>query len=302
MAFAFGLRSVAGAQFMLTSSLLWDDQRPSGHLFFDRKLSKTSVHLAPSSFHGSAVHHILGTTWDVIKSKVPKYFRRLDIQTNEREGRRADFTTKVPDVMLSYAPDAESIKSPFVLTEVGFTESYKDLVKTMQFWLDNHEEINLAFLIKFQESPEYSAKKCFAALPEDVVADWERYANDRAGFKVDASEGLLRAYGAPLVGRTTAFLEIWERKGKSGSAGLRGERIHFYNSAEPANPPPSLVLGFDEFGLPIEELRGQKIDMAWSEWAEKVNNARKKLAWNRFGTILYTYATTPKDTKTSREK
>ncbi|QSS56071.1 hypothetical protein I7I53_04168 [Histoplasma capsulatum var. duboisii H88] len=204
--------------------------------------------------------------------------------------------------MLSYAPDAESIKSPFVLTEVGFTESYKDLVKTMQFWLDNHEEINLAFLIKFQESPEYSAKKCFAALPEDVVADWERYANDRAGFKVDASEGLLRAYGAPLVGRTTAFLEIWERKGKSGSAGLRGERIHFYNSAEPANPPPSLVLGFDEFGLPIEELRGQKIDMAWSEWAEKVNNARKKLAWNRFGTILYTYATTPKDTKTSREK
>lgn len=62
------------------------------------------------------------------------------------------------------------------------------------------------------------------------------------------------------------------------------------------------MLGFDEFGLPIEELRGQNIDMAWSEWAEKVYNARKKLAWNRFGTILYTYATTPKDTKTSREK
>lgn len=55
--------------------------------------------------------------------------------------------------MISYAPKEVTLSSPFFLAEVGFSESYNDLVKTMKFWLDGHEKIQMAFLIKFQESP-----------------------------------------------------------------------------------------------------------------------------------------------------
>ncbi|KAK2741164.1 hypothetical protein FQN55_008427 [Onygenales sp. PD_40] len=271
-----------------------DDRRPSGHLFFDRKFSKTSVYLAPTFLHESVIHKVQEAVWDVIKSKVPNYDELFDIRTNAAEKRRADFTTKVPDIMISHAPDAATISSPFFLAEVGFSESYEDLVRTMKFWLDGHEKIKMAFLIKFQESPRYSGKKCFVALAKEVVANAEEYADDRDGFKPDDSAGILQAHGAPLVGRITAFLEIWERT-QSGDVVLRGERTHFYDSLGPINPPKA-VLDFEEFGIPVEELQGQKININWDSWITKVARARRELAWDRFCSVLYTNAIKPKRT------
>ncbi|KAK2806810.1 hypothetical protein FQN50_005672 [Emmonsiellopsis sp. PD_5] len=257
-----------------------DDRRPSGHLFFDRKLSKISVYLAPIFLHESAIHKVQEAVWDVIRSKVSNYDELFDLRTNAAEKHRADFTTKAPDIMISHAPDAATISSPFFLAEVGFSESYEDLVKTMKFWLNGYEKIKMAFLIKFQESPRYSGKKCFLALPKDVVANAEQYANDRDAFKTNDSDGILQAFGAPLVGRITAFLEIWERT-QSGNVVLRGERTHFYDSLGPMNPP-KIALDFDEFGIPVEELQGQKININWNNWIAKMARARKELAWDRF--------------------
>ncbi|KAK2768138.1 hypothetical protein FQN53_006289 [Emmonsiellopsis sp. PD_33] len=188
--------------------------------------------------------------------------------------------------MTPHAPDATTIPTPFFLAEVGFSESYEDLVKTTKFWLDGYEKIRFAFLIKSQESPRYSGKKCFVALPKEVMANAEQYANDRDGFKANDSDGILQAYGAPLVGRTTAFLEIWERT-QSGSVVLRGERMHFYDSLGPINPP-KIVLDFEEFGIPVEELQGQKININWGSWITKMARARRELAWDRFCAVLYT--------------
>lgn len=202
-----------------------DDRKPSGHVFFDRKFSKISVHLAPTFLHESAIHKIEEAVWDVIKSNVRNHDELFDLRTNAAEKRRADFTTKIPDIMISHAPDAATISSPFFLAEVGFSESYEELVKSMKFWLSGHEKIKIAFLVKFRESPRYSGKKSFIALPREAMENAERYANDRDGFKIDDSAGVLQAYGAPFVGRTTAFLEIWEQKPDSGDVVLRGERV-----------------------------------------------------------------------------
>ncbi|KAL2382011.1 hypothetical protein RJZ90_003523, partial [Blastomyces dermatitidis] len=80
---------------------------PSGHLFFDRKFSKTSVHRAASSLHESAVHHVLKATWRVIESRVPDHVKLFEIQTNAPDSQPAEFTTKVLDIMISYAPTAK---------------------------------------------------------------------------------------------------------------------------------------------------------------------------------------------------
>lgn len=54
----------------------------SGHLFFDRKFSKISVHLAPSFLHQSAVLKVQQAVWDVITANVQNHDETFDLWVN----------------------------------------------------------------------------------------------------------------------------------------------------------------------------------------------------------------------------
>lgn len=194
-------------------------------MLFDRHFSRTSVYSAPIPVNDAAVQSIIASIWGVIIAKVPDYLQKFRLQTNSVQLRASDFTTKIPDVMISHLREGPKPSTPFFLAEVGFSESYPDLVKSMKHhWLQENQKVRVAFLVKFNEYPRYNGKKCLNALPKEIIAQADRYISDWEGFTTENSDGVLKSFGAPLVGRISAFLEIWERT-ESGEVILKGERI-----------------------------------------------------------------------------
>jgi hypothetical protein len=163
---------------------------------------------------------------DAIRAKVPNHKAKFFCGLSSQQIKATSFTTRIPDFMISHRPGKTKTFIPFFLAEVGFTESYKDLVKAMKYWLkDRHDDIKIAFLVKFDETPVFKGQRCFDSLDKQVIAKPVYYAQRPLDFDMENVDGKVRAHGATFVGRTTAFLEVWELKGKSKTVGIRGKRI-----------------------------------------------------------------------------
>ena len=58
---------------------------------------------------------------------------------------------KYPDYALVFIDPAYHLPRPAIILEVGFTESYLDLLIDMQHWLIKSDEINIMILISVKE-------------------------------------------------------------------------------------------------------------------------------------------------------
>jgi hypothetical protein len=182
------------------------------------------VHLAPTHLHEAAIKNVEEAVWHKIMAEVPDHPKLFMQENNAGTETLADFTTKIPDMILSYAPNKTTAMKPVFVVEIGFTESYTDLLKSMRIWLSGHEHVKIAFLVKFEESPRYSGKKCLSKLPPDLLSNADKYLKDRDAVQLAWRDGKVFAHGASFVGHTKGFLEVW-RRSTSGKATLRGKRI-----------------------------------------------------------------------------
>ena len=178
--------------------------------------------------HEAAVHGIHESVLDAIKAKGPEHRLKFIMRTNVNEWSvsraTVDFTTKIPDFMLKYIPTGAQLSKPIFLMEVGFSESYDSLAKTMRYWLESDEEIKLAFLVKFTESPGYNSKRILQHIPQNVLDNPKGYL-PRSLVDVNDCEGRLEIHGSTFVGTTTAFVEIWKPEPNTGKAMCWGNRI-----------------------------------------------------------------------------
>ena len=144
----------------------------------------------------------------------------------------AEFTSKIPDFMLSYCFGDTPFTDPVFLAEVGFSESYPSLVKTMKYWLEGNDQIKLTFLVKFTETPRYSTRRALEHLPKDVVENAELHATDKSLVRIDTCEGRVNIHGSSFVGKIRAFLEIWKRDSDTGDVSARDRRsVSTYTTA-----------------------------------------------------------------------
>ncbi|KKZ66322.1 hypothetical protein EMCG_07923 [[Emmonsia] crescens] len=246
------------------------DEKPSGHIFFDRKFSQMSVFRAPTLVHEAAARSIKDQIDKMIWAKVQddKFQGFINAAVLPLED-TAEFTTKVPDYVLGYQPEDVPEVRPLFIAEVGYSETYQDLVKAMKSWIRGMDHVKQALLVKFTETPKYSTSRILEQLPQNVVDDAKRYAADRSLLSMDVREGKLEINGCSFVGRTTAFVEKWTRDADSGKA-VVGDRIHFYDSAKSIEQmveqvSQKLVIDFAEFDITDKELRGESIVVDWRD-------------------------------------
>lgn len=211
------------------------DKKPPGHIFFDTNSSRLSisVHLSRHTpLHQSTTQTIQDAFQTVSRDKLGEYESDERFMFSHYGGTKpkagfCDFTTKEADLVIEYVPDAESVSRPFFVVEVGVTETYEELVRTLQFWRDL-PDVGMVVLVKFHECPEDIGKKSFEAFSDEVLADAKGAVGvDGRGFRLcdDRCDGVMRAYGIPLIGRIIGFLELWEFNHGTGEVRRRGDRV-----------------------------------------------------------------------------
>lgn len=184
-----------------------------------------SVFRAPTLVHEAAARSIKDQIDKMIWAKVQddKFQGFINAAVLPLED-TAEFTTKVPDYLLGYQPEDAPEVRPLFIAEVGYSETYQDLVKAMKSWIQGMDHVKQALLVKFTETPKYSTSRILEQLPQNVVDNAKRYATDRSLLSMDVHEGKLEINGCSFVGRTTAFVEKWTRDADSGKA-VVGDRI-----------------------------------------------------------------------------
>lgn len=118
---------------------------------------------------------------------------------------------KQADMCIMPTSDDESVPNdgfPLVATEVGFSESYANLLRDMTLWLVGSEgKVRAVILICINETPKYVSKPLLDSegAPSPPVIPGEKF-------------GPRLVDGHTLVGSITAVLEIWRYNAKSCSA------------------------------------------------------------------------------------
>ena len=114
------------------------------------------------------------------------------------------------------------------MVEIGFAETYKELIDDVKLWIEGNRDMRTVILIKVEENPRYYSPT--SKLEDDEVKD--------LGFPdprdLDTSMVILKdpnnSFG-PLqinnlvwVGKMGVFLEIWKRDTANGEAKQQGTR------------------------------------------------------------------------------
>ena len=153
---------------------------------------------------------------------------RIDIAMSQNfHGFRGEFSgsSKTPDLAVQFKNDTGGREIKFIL-EVGFSETYEELVKDAQLWLEGKPEVSVVWIVKFEESPRYQCP----------TRDLDDQAFEQLGFPKleeihDQDFTSMGRYGpviyngltwvAPI---STAFLEVWKRDSTTGAAIQDGSR------------------------------------------------------------------------------
>ena len=190
----------------------------------------------------SPVHEILAspffgsnavTTQD-LRSEVA---RQIDVVGNQRVG--AAFTgaymgsKKEPDVLFKYKGQDHKVLYTAVV-EIGFTETYEELIDDVKLWIEGNRDIRTVILIKVEENPRYYSPT--SKLEDDEVKDLGF--PDPGGLDTSIvslkdpnnSFGPLQINNLVWVGEMGVFLEIWKRDTINGEAKQQGTRSVSYTS------------------------------------------------------------------------
>ncbi|KAI9773366.1 MAG: hypothetical protein M1840_007581 [Geoglossum simile] len=188
---------------------------------------------------------------------------------------------KRPDLAVLFK-DAGARKAKFIL-EVGFAETYEDLVQDAKMWLEGKHEVSVVVLAKFEETPAY---RCPTRDFNDE--DFERLESppalelDGSSIRLDGEYGPAIYKGLAWVGRiSTAFMEVWKRDPVTGLATQNGDRIDICTPTD----PPQLQFRLSDF-LDITPENERTISFRWDNFLFFLQDSIKELAVLRYYNML----------------
>lgn len=202
--------------------------------------------------------HLIGNGALATQRLGPEIERRIYVGRSHRVG--VAFTgayegsRKDPDVLFEYEGPDRNLRYTAVV-EVGFAETYEELVDDATLWIEGTRDIKTVVLIKVEEYPPYHRS------PTGALGDEEEEVKD-LGFP-DAQDldtsmvvpkdpndrfGPLLINDVVWVNRMSVFCEIWKRDAVSGEAKRQGTlsvSCHFFfsfsspSANHPTPNPPS---------------------------------------------------------------
>ena len=134
---------------------------------------------------------------------------------------------KEPDVLFKYRGQDHKVLYTAVV-EIGFTETYKELIDDVKLWIEGTRDIRTVILIKVEENPRYSSPT--SKLEDDEVKDlgFPDYTDLNTSMvslkDPNNSFGPLQINNLVWVGEIGVFLEVWKRDTVSGEAKQQGTR------------------------------------------------------------------------------
>ncbi|KAK3169439.1 hypothetical protein OEA41_008822 [Lepraria neglecta] len=225
------------------------------------------------------------TTQD-LQSEVARRIRAVGTQrvgafTGAYEG-----TNKEPDVLFKYRGQDHKVLYTAVV-EIGFTETYQELIDDVKLWIEGNRDMRTVILIKVEENPRYSSPA--SKLEDDEVKDLgfpDHKDLDTSMVSLkdpNNSFGPLQINNLVWVGEMGVFLEIWKRDTVNGEAKQQGTRSYFV----PDNPTTELDLKLSDF-YPLDATDGgnTRFLLTFDQLRFDLEAAREELAVERCRRVL----------------
>ena len=156
--------------------------------------------------------------------------RQLDAVGNQRVGAFTGAyqgSEKEPDVLFKYKGQDHNVLYTAVV-EIGFAETYEELIDDAKLWIEGNRDIRTVILIKVEENPRYHSPT--SKLEDDEVRNLgfpdPKDLNTSMVFSTDPSDsfGSLQINNLVWVNKMGVFLEIWKRDAVNGEAKQQGTR------------------------------------------------------------------------------
>lgn len=134
---------------------------------------------------------------------------------------------KEPDVLFKYKGQDHNVSYTAVV-EIGFAETYEELMDDVKLWIEGNRDIRTVILIKVEEIPRYYSST--SKLEDDEVRDLgfpdpkDLKTSIVTAEDPNDSFGPLQINNLVWVGKMGVFLEIWKRDTVNGEAKQQGIR------------------------------------------------------------------------------
>ena len=134
-------------------------------------------------------------------------------------------TKKEPDVLFKCRGQDDILYTAVV--EIGFTETYEDLVDDIKLWIEGNRDMRTVILIKVEEDPRYyspTSKMEDAKVKDLGFPDPSNLKISMVIKDPNDSFGPLQINNLVWVGKMVVFLEIWKKDTTNGKAKQQGTR------------------------------------------------------------------------------
>jgi len=178
---------------------------------YDASTSTLVVKFMPSPVHESVTDTII-RGFSAAGEGLPEAWD-FDITPNQNFkgfARQYSGSSKTPDLAVKFTDPAWGIRPKFIV-EVGFSETYEQLVGDAKLWLEGTDHVTVVVLVKFVETPNYQSPDLQI---EDLVnRDFPKASElNELHFTMDGEYGPVSYKGFRWVGAISeAFLEVWKR-------------------------------------------------------------------------------------------
>lgn len=184
----------------------------------------------PSGVHERLVSAFIGRH-EIAREDLPKAVaERVGVVGSQRIGGftgQYQDSKKEADVLFTYEQQNRNILYTCAI-EIGFFETYEELVEDARLWIEGQHDVKTVILIKVVEDPLYRSP--IHTLREDEIKrlDFSRLRELNISMVVleDQADkfGKLQLRNLTWVGKMYAFLEIWKANTGTGNAERQGAR------------------------------------------------------------------------------
>ncbi|KAI9770442.1 MAG: hypothetical protein M1840_003328 [Geoglossum simile] len=200
-------------------------------------------------FMPSLVHESITSTFSdgfaIVKSTLPASIRtRIHTVTNQEYcgfGGQYRGSNKTPDLAIEFE-NAKGDPEPKFVLEIGFSETYEDLVQDAKMWLEGRRDTCVLVLANIQETPKYRCPVRHFDDEDFKQLGFPEFTELRASdFNLEDEYGPATYKGLVWVGKiSAASIEIWKRDAVTGLATRNGSPIDLLGTTVP--PPVKFQL------------------------------------------------------------
>lgn len=184
----------------------------------------------PSGVHERLISSFIGRH-EIAREDLPKAVaERVGAVGSQRVGGftgQYQGSKKEADVLFTYEQQNRKILYTCAI-EIGFSETYEELVEDARLWIEGQHDVKTVILIKVVEDPPYRSP--IHTLREDEIKGlgFLRFRELDTSLVVleDQADrfGKLQIRNLTWVGKMYAFLEIWKTNTGTGNAERQGVR------------------------------------------------------------------------------